>query len=134
MGKHGHRWQKKTNQDGKKKKFRKAHNQKAQWRADLGRKFELTVAKLLNRMVENNKLTSSLYNQPNSSADKQGKDFTVTQISKNGEKITHSFGVTISYQSWGRAKLKHPDVPQFYFPIGTRFATIEETILNLFLS
>lgn len=134
MGESRRKRHKNCSQKSKSSKSRNARNRKAQRRADLGRKFELTVAGLLSKMVEKGSLTDFLYNQPNSLADQQGKDFTVIQTSKSGEKIIRSFGVTISHRSWGRAKIKHPDVPQFFFPIGTKFATIEETILKLFLS
>lgn len=132
MGKDGQKNQKKYNQKGLNKKTQNEKDQKAQQRADLGRQFELTVTGILGKMLQENKIAKFTYNKPNSLADQQGKDFTVTKIKKNGEEITHSFGVTISQRSWERAKNKHPFVPQFFFPVGTDHKTIEKEILDLF--
>lgn len=99
----------------------------------LGREFEQEVLKLLNRMVEDSKLASAVYNAPFSREDREGKDFTVGKL-VNGEIVYRSFGVTISLLSYSKGKVLHHEVPQFCFPIGTNPSTIEKRVLALFSS
>ena len=113
--------------------FKKLCNRKSQRFAALGRKLEKEVAELLEKMQESGLIESFVYNKPFSEADCQGKDFTV-RLSIGDEVVERSFGVTISYKSWGDSKVKHPDVRQFCFPIGTKPETIQKRVLELFAS
>lgn len=70
---------------------------------------------------------------PHSPEDKDGKDFTVRRV-VGAAVVSRSFGVTISYKRWTRAQSAHPDVPQFYFPVGVAAQTIIKQVLELFAS
>lgn len=61
-----------------------------------------------------------------SEADGAGLDFTV----RKGER-TASFGITISIRKWHQHKAKHPNVPQFYFPVNVRPETVIRNVSGL---
>lgn len=98
---------------------------------EIGRKFEGEVADLLQKMQDEKLLLGFVQHEPNSTEDQDGRDFTVTAV-LGGKETFRSFGVTISLQNWNEAKIKHPDVPQFCFPIGTKPETVRKRILELF--
>jgi len=100
----------------------------------LGRDLENEVERILMRMWWEDRSICGFNRHPaNSFEDFQGKDFSVTQETGGEETVRH-FGVTISTRSWRDAKLRHPEVPQLHFPIGTNPKTIEKRILELFQS
>lgn len=111
---------------------KRAHRgRRARLMSKQGRAFELEVAKILTRLLEEEKISDFQRHEPSSEEDHDGKDFTVCR--KIGEEVvSRSFGVTISLRSWADGKVKHPDVPQFCFPLGTKPETIEKKILSLF--
>lgn len=99
--------------------------------ATYGRLFEEEMATLLARLQEEGLLTSFVRHEPNSREDSEGKDFTVTR-GEGEDAVSRDFGITISLHSWRESKVKHPHVPQFCFPIGTKPDTIKHRILSLF--
>lgn len=99
----------------------------------LGHELERTVESILRQMWEERLICAFRRHPANSFEDFQGKDFSVTQ-EKDGEETVRHFGVTISTRSWHAAKLRHPEVPQLHFPIGTNPRTIEKRVLELFQS
>ena len=115
------------------KQWREANNRKSERYSEYGRLFELEVEKLLTKMKEQGKILSFVRHVPNTPEDYAGKDFTVTKMINN-ETVERSFGVTISlrYKNFNEHKLRHPNVPQFRFPIGTNPSTIEKRVLELF--
>ena len=99
--------------------------------AAIGRKFEEEVSDLLQKMQDEKLIAGFVRHEPHSREDRQGRDFTVTALA-DGKEEKRSFGVTISMRSWHDAKIQHPDVPQFCFPIGTKPETIRARVLELF--
>lgn len=97
----------------------------------LGREQEFWVEKILVDAVECGELLGAVRHSPNSAADFAGKDFTVKK-KVGGQVVIRSFGITISHNSWNRAKINHRDVPQFCFPIGTKPETVIMRVLDLF--
>lgn len=98
-----------------------------------GRALETEVEKILARLLAEEKISGFTFHKPNSKEDGDGKDFTI--CGKTGEEeASMSFGVTISLRRWRESRVKHPDVPQFCFPLGTKPETIEKKILSLFES
>ena len=100
-------------------------------RAELGRGLENEVENLLQAMLDDGLIAEFRANAPNTKADQEGKDFTVTRL-MDGARETRHFGVTISPRSWRTAKAVHNDVPQFCWPIGTNRDTMRRRILELF--
>ena len=103
-------------------------------RSRLGREFEQTTFELLREVCDedgNQLFKKVVYHKPHGAADYAGKDFTVTRRI-NGRDESRSFGVTISVRQIAEAKMLHPDVPQFCFPIGTKPETIIARVLALF--
>lgn len=109
----------------------KARNRKGLRYARVGREFEVEVARILQKMCEERLLCNFVRHPPRSAEDHDGRDFTVTAL-VGAEEKQQSFGVTISYNSWTDAKVKHPYTRQFCFPIGTKPETIRKRILELF--
>ena len=116
------------------KRIQKASARKAERYSELGKEFENFVANILSKIAEKKKIFGFTQNPANSSEDRQGKDFTVWVKKENDEVSTRSFGVTISHKSWNDSRLRHPDIPQFFFPLETKPETIEKKILDLFNS
>lgn len=69
--------------------------------------------------------------EPHSREDAAGKDFTVGAV-REGRLERRSFGISISPSSVREAKLLHPDVPQFHFPIGVKPETVVRQVKRLF--
>lgn len=98
----------------------------------IGRQFEQQeLPQLLERMKEEGVIVGFAISRPRSPDDYDGKDCEV-RMQKDGAVISRAFGVTISREGVYRARLKHPLVPQFCFPIGTKPETIRRRILGLF--
>ena len=119
---------------GKTEKFQDYEARKSERYAKRGKEFEETVATLLSKMAGDEKISGFTHNQANSHEDQQGKDFIVWVKKENDEVTTRSFGVTISFRSWNDSRLRHQNVPQFFFPLETKPETIEKKILELFNS
>jgi len=100
-------------------------------RSKWGRMMELRVSDILKKMVEEGVLESSVYNEPNSAEDADGKDFTVRK-KIDGKMEERSFGITISQKNLFDSQTKHPDVSQWWLPINTNDSTIEHKVLSLF--
>lgn len=109
------------------------------WQIRKGRRFALrgsdfeniTVPKILEKMVLDGKITKFVHFYKNSKEDHDGKDFMVV-MECDGKLTEVCFGVTISFKSWNRSKPLHFGVPQLCFPVGTKPETIEKRILGLF--
>jgi len=115
-----------------KKKLKESSDRKARRGSHLGRSFENDIKDLLYGMERKGMIYTFTYNKPYSKEDSQGKDFRITRVIKTGL-IERCFGVTISRESHKKAILKHPKVPQFYWPYGkTNPETMEKRILELF--
>lgn len=91
-----------------------------------GRVLEEIIQHLLEELREEKLISAFRYNQPFSKDDMEGKDFTVTA---SGKEI--SFGVTISKQRLPNSRVRHQDVHQFCFPIGTNPDTMKRRIVEL---
>jgi hypothetical protein len=100
-------------------------------RANIGYWMEDTVEKILETMVKDKKLLSFKRSKPNSRQDREGRDFRVTKLVQ-GQKISISFGITISLTGVIRHKCKHPDVPQLLMEPTISDERIAEKILSLF--
>jgi len=90
----------------------------------VGRQREADIEKIL---VASGQFNTVRRHEPHSNADCDGKDFTVWR----GD-AQRSFGVTISSHCWHDAELKHPQVPQFWFPLNTKPETIIARVTALF--
>jgi hypothetical protein len=108
-----------------------SRNRRGDRYSEIGRKFEGEVAELLQKMQDEKLILGFERHAPNSTEDGQGRDFTVTALLA-GVQVEKSFGVTISMRSWNEAKVLHPEVPQFCFPLGTKPETIRARVLELF--
>jgi hypothetical protein len=115
------------------RKRQEASGRKTQRMADRGREFEDEVGGLLQKMQDEELIIGFVAHAPNSTDDQAGRDFTVMTMF-NGKEVSKSFGVTISMRHWHDSKVKHPDIPQFCFPLGTKPETIRTRILELFSS
>ncbi len=113
------------------RKRREASGRKTQRMAKRGREFEDEVSALLQKMQDEEVIVGFIAHDPNSAEDQDGRDFTVT-VASGGQEVSKSFGVTISLRHWRESKIKHPEVPQFCFPLGTKLETIRARILELF--
>ncbi len=113
------------------RKRHEASGRKTQRMAKRGREFEDEVSALLQKMQDEELIVGFIAHEPNSPEDQDGRDFTVTVVIGGGE-VSKSFGVTISLRHWKESRIKHPDVPQFCFPLGTKLETIRTRILELF--
>ncbi|GEM_PF-3206526 len=111
-------------------RFRAWQGRKAKRRSEVGYQFEDEVNKILDKMKEENLISSFCRFDHNSEEDRNGKDFLVAKI-VNKKEMFCAFGVTISLQSWQKAKMKHWNVPQLCFPLGTKTETIKRRILEL---
>lgn len=111
---------------------KRAHQgRRAKLMSKQGRALETEVETILTRLLAEEKITGFTCHEPNSEEDGDGKDFTV--CGKIGEEeVSRPFGVTISLRRWRDSRVKHPDVPQFCFPLGTKPETIVKKILSLF--
>jgi len=92
-----------------------------------GIELESKVEEILQDMVDEGLISSFTKHQRFSFADRNGMDFTVR---KGG--FEKPFGVTISARQLPIHKGIHPEVPQFYFPVETKTATIRKRVLGLF--
>ncbi len=108
-----------------------ARSRKAERMGHVGRKFEGEVEALLQKMQDQGMITGFVAHPPHSEEDSEGRDFTAEALVQ-GVETKRSFGVTISLRSWNQAKVLHPKVPQFCFPLGTKPETIRSRILELF--
>lgn len=113
------------------RRLQASNNRKAQRMAIQGEVLESTVIKLLQELKNEERILQFVHHPKNSREDSEGKDFTVTK-EVNGAKKVLSFGVTISLRCWANAKVKHPQIPQLCFPLGTKLETMEKRILELF--
>lgn len=95
-----------------------------------GRLLEDEVEAVLSQLQNQGKILSFTRHSANSPADCDGRDFTVTTTQSGGNR-QYSFGVTISLRSWQKARVKHPQVPQLCWPIGTKPETMAKRILEL---
>lgn len=86
----------------------------------IGREWECEIGRILE---SSGKFASVQFHTPNSKEDRSGSDFTVT-LNVNGELRKLDFGVTMSHRRWQESRQKHPDKPQFHFPLGTNPQTI----------
>ncbi len=91
------------------------------------------VEQILQAMQAAGTIQSFTHHQKFSSADCDGKDFTVRK-EINGTIVDRSFGVTIAQKSKNRAEFLHDGTPQFWLPIGTKPETIRRKIEALFLA
>lgn len=122
----------KSGKGEKNKRYKDSRDRRSQRKAAQGRVFENSVmVALLEKMKEEKKIFDFIYHEPNSPADREGRDFTVKQILL-GEIIERSFGVTISLNSQQESRIKHPAVTPFFFPPETKPETIQKRILSLF--
>lgn len=109
-----------------------SRDRRSRRKAELGKVFENSVmVSLLEKMKEDRLISDFIHHSPNSAFDRAGKDFTVFQ-SGDPEPIARSFGVTTSFKSQKESLIKHPGVPQFFFPPETKPETMQKRILNLF--
>ena len=111
-------------------KLREIHDRRRTRRALQGRLFEGEVAKMLEKLKAEGKILSFVRHLPNSAEDHEGRDFSFTGL-REGVQVKLSFGITISSRSWNWAKARYPNIPQFYWPIGTNPATMVKRILKL---
>lgn len=108
-----------------------SRDRKGERKARWGRDFEEVVFKMLQRMQDEGHFKDVTYHSPNSTEDRDGKDFTVVRVLE-GERIERSFGMTTSLRSRESAQGKHPGVPQFHWPINTKPETILKRVFTLF--
>lgn len=92
-----------------------------------GRELERWVADVLEEMVALGFLDRFTRHEPNSKADRSGKDFTVVRDSEE-----KSFGVTISCGRKDESALRYPNIPQWYLPAETSAKRVMEKVLGLF--
>ncbi len=111
--------------------FKAFKDRRSQRMASIGIALEDEVSKILLDMREKSLIADFKSHKHNSNEDMEGKDFTVTKIINNSE-VIRSFGVTISIRCWHRSKMRHNEIPQFCFPIGTKPETMQKRILELF--
>lgn len=108
------------------------HQRRSDRYAEVGRKFEQEeMRRILEKAQERGVFTSFAIFDPNSEEDRDGKDIRIDRV-VNGEVVTRYCGVTISLRCMQNAQLRHPNVPQFCFPIGTKPETIEKRLRSLF--
>ncbi len=117
----------------KREAFRVANNRRAERFARYGRVNEDYVLSILLKAKQNDVpiFTEVYRHPPHSTEDGDGKDFTVGMMTSQGL-VRRSFGVTISPQSQRMSSLKHPDTPQFHFPIGANPETVIKRVKSLF--
>lgn len=106
-------------------------DRRAERMAKQGILLEIEVERILSKMKLQGKISDFAHYPRNSEEDSDGRDFTVIKL-VGAQTEERSFGVTISLQSWQLARIRHSDVPQFCFPIGTNPETIEKKISQLF--
>jgi len=99
--------------------------------ADIGRKLEEEVERLLQRLLDEKKVDGFRRFPPYSKEDGEGADFSVTR-GEGEHAVERRFGVTISLRSWQESCARHHETTQFCFPIGTKPETMEKRILGLF--
>ncbi len=111
--------------------FRAYKNRRSERMAQIGLGLEDRVEGILARMKEDGEISGFVHSKRHSFNDRNGKDFIVFKLI-NGEYVAAGFGVTISQNSFSRAKVRHPS-PQFRFPVETKDETIRRHILGLFI-
>ena len=100
---------------------------KAERYSQIGREFEKQVENYLAELQVAGQISSFTRHEPHTMSDRNGKDFTIRQ---NGDEV--SFGVTISHKQWQKARIQHPEVTTFHFPLGTKPETVKKRVLELF--
>ena len=113
------------------RKRQDARARKSERYSAIGRAFEQEVAAILERLKEEELISDFVAHSPHSEEDHEGRDFTCMRRIGD-ETHARSFGVTISMRSWNASRIKHPDTPQFCFPVGTKPETIRKRVLALF--
>lgn len=114
-------------------KYFQAQKRKRQYlRSNIGRKMEEVVSKVLTDMQNRGDIFSFVRYPPHSREDREGKDFEVTVLSSDGDKVTKEFGITISERGLIAHRLKHPHLPHLLVEPTAPDGRIANLVLGLF--
>ena len=111
-------------------RWRERNNRRSERWSEHGHGLEQGIEELLQAMQEEGVIISFVHHPQNSDEDREGRDFTICGLVKE-KPVERSFGVTISMHSWNEAKILHPDVSQFCWPIGHNPSNVRRRILGL---
>lgn len=112
-------------------RFKAGQARKAERRSKEGYRFEEEMCGILDKMQKEGLISSFCRFDHYSEEDLSGKDFLVAKVVDGKKEVYCAFGVTISLKRWQETKMRHRDVPQLCFPLGTKVETIQRRVLEL---